>query len=255
VLEHLVALRGELAARAAQHGATILAAGTHPTAHGAGQPVVPEPRSLAIAKQLGDALERQLVCGLHVHVGVDDWILGARAFRGLVEWLPTILALSANSPYDEGRDSGLRSVRAERLAELPTGGAPPTDLPPDGRDFSRVHWDMRPNYRYGTIEVRIADQQTDVGRSAAFAGLVQAVVRGEAARDGAPYDAELYAERRRAAAAGQLDPAEVDRLLDPVSGFAWAGALDRRPEADRQLALGLPAAVRDLSERSLQWPP
>ena len=170
VLTRLVALRREVADRAARHGATILAAGMHPTGRGDGQPIVPEPRYRELAANLGAGVSRQLVCGLHVHVGVGDWSLGSRAFTGLVRWLPAILALSVNSPYDEGRESGLLSVRAGRLTELPTGGVPPADLPDDERDFTRVHWDLRPNYRFRTLEVRIADQPTDVRRSAALAG-------------------------------------------------------------------------------------
>lgn len=251
VLTSLVALRSEMTERAARHGATILAAGTHPTARGEGQPIVPKPRYRELAAKLGDGVSRQLVCGLHVHVDVGDWNLGSRAFRGLVRRLPSILALSVNSPYDEGRDSGLASVRAGRLAELPTGGAPPVDLPEDDRDFTRVHWDLRPNYRFGTLEVRIADQQTDVRRSAALAGLVQALVIREAGQRPERCDLDRYREEREAAAAGRLDPTE---LLEFAARFPWADVLAGPSEAARQLALGLPGAVRDLADRSLEWP-
>jgi carboxylate-amine ligase len=252
VLEHLVALRREVAERAERHGARILAAAMHPTARGDGQPIVPEPRYRALAAKLGAGVSRQLVCGLHVHVDVGDWNLGARAFRGLVRWLPAILALSVNSPYDEGRESGLRSVRAGRLAELPTGGASPADLPDDDRDFTRVHWDLRPNYRYGTLEVRIADQPTDVRRSAALAAIVQTLLIREAGRRPERFDLERYREQRQAAAAGRFDPAELERLFALVP---YAEKLLGGPsEADRQLALGLPHAIRDLADRSVEWP-
>ncbi len=251
VLEHLVALRREVAERAERHGATILAAGMHPTARGEGQPIVPEPRYRELAAKLGDGVSRQLVCGLHVHVDVGDWNLGARAYRGLVRWLPAILALSVNSPFDEGRESGLRSIRAGRLTELPTGGAPPADLPDDDRDFTRVHWDLRPNYKYGTLEVRIADQPTDVRRSAALAATVQALVVRESRQRPERCDLERYREQREAAAAGRLDPGELERLiaLVPCAEKLLAGP----SEADRQLALGLPGAVRDLADRSVEW--
>jgi glutamate---cysteine ligase / carboxylate-amine ligase len=251
VLASLVALRSEVAERAARHGARILAAGTHPTARGEGQPIVPTPRYRELAAKLGDGVSRQLVCGLHVHVDVGDRNLGSGVFRGLVRWLPSILALSVNSPYTEGRDSGLASVRAGRLAELPTGGAPPLDLPDDDRDYTRVHWDLRPNYRFGTLEVRIADQQTDVRRSAAFAGLIQALVVWEAGQRPEPCDLDRYREQREAAAAGRLDPSE---LLEFASRFPWAETLAAPPEAERQRAIGLPGAVRDLADRSLEWP-
>jgi glutamate---cysteine ligase / carboxylate-amine ligase len=251
VLEHLIALRREIAERAEHHGATILAAGMHPTARGEGQPIVPEPRYRELAAKLGGRVSRQLVCGLHVHVDVGDWNVGSRAYRGLVRWLPAILALSVNSPFDEGRESGPRSVRAGRLTELPTGGAPPADLPDDDRDFTRVHWDLRPNYRYGTLEVRIADQSTDVRRSAALAAIVQALVVRESGRRPERCDLERYREQRGAAAAGRLDPGELERLLAlvPRAEKLLAGP----SEADRQLALGPPDAVRDLADRSVEW--
>jgi carboxylate-amine ligase len=251
VLESLVALRRRVAERAACHGATIIAAGMHPTARGEGQPIVSKQRYRDLAAKLGNAVSRQLVCGLHVHVDVGDWNLGARAYRGLLHRLPAILALSVNSPFDEGRESGLESVRAGRLAELPTGGSPPADLPDDERDFTRVHWDLRPNYRFGTLEIRIADQQTDVRRSAAFAGLVQALAMWASGQRPERCDPDRYSEQRAAAAAGQLDPSE---LLDFATRFPWADVLAEAPEAERQLALGVPAAVRDLAERSLEWP-
>jgi hypothetical protein len=142
-------------------------------------------------------------------------------------------------------------VRAGRLAELPTGGAPPGDLPEDDRDFTRVHWDLRPNYRFGTLEVRIADQPTDVRRSATLAQVVQALVIREAGQERERCDLERYREQREAAAAGRLDPAELQRLFDLVPA---AKLLAGPPEAERQLAHGLPGALRDIAERSLEWP-
>ena len=259
VLAQLVALRREVVRRAAGHGATILAAGTHPTARGAEQPLIPEPRYLDLAAKLGGGISRQLVCGLHVHVGMPDADTCLRAYEGVVPWLPTLLALSANSPFDEGRESGLRSVRAGRLAQLPTGGPPPVLRTwadweaATGADYTRRHWDVRPHPLLGTLEVRILEQQTDVRRSAAFASLVQALVVAASDRDTEPYDRALYAERRARAAAEPPSPDEVARLAELV-GPADRGLLDAPPEADRQLELGLPTALRDLAERSLQWP-
>ncbi len=263
-LAELVRLRAEVAARAAEHGATILAAGTHPTAVGAGQPFVPLQRYLDLVAKVGDRVYRQLVCGLHVHVGVPDAESCLRAFEGVVRWLPTLLALSASSPFVEGRDSGLRSTRAGRLSELTRGGPPPIlrtwgewELV-TGADYTRWHWDVRPHPRFGTLEIRIADQQTDVRRSAAFAALVQALVVSVAGLEHEPYARDLYAVRRAAAAAGPPDAGDVDALAALVEPAArdlgsWPAVQDllrSRPEAERQLELGLPAAVRDLAGRS-----
>ncbi len=246
VFEELRRLRAEVAARAAEHGAAILASGTHPTAGGAEQPVNDEPLYREIATQLGPALERQFVCGLHVHVAVSDEESCLCALEGILPALPDVLALSANSPFVDGADSGLRSSRADALAALPSGGAPPVfrtwadwKTRTAGVDYRRLHWDVRPHPDYGTLEVRIADQQTDVRRSAALAGMIQQLVLRAAVSAAEPYDRELYAERRAKAA---VTPSE--RAL-----------LGSRPEAERQLEIGLPDVVRDLADRSLAWPP
>jgi len=257
VLAELVALRREVVRRAAEHGATILAAGAHPTARGADQQLVPEPRYLDLAAKLRDGLSRQLVCGLHVHVGMPDADTCLLAYEGIVPWLPTLLALSANSPFAEGRDSGLRSVRAGRLAELPTGGPPPVLRSWDdwraetGADYTRRHWDVRPHPLLGTLEVRIVEQQTDVRRSAAFAALVQALAVAVSEQEVEPYDRALYMERRERAAAEPPAAGELDRLAGLVGP---AALLEAPAEAERLLELGLPTALRDLAERSLQWP-
>jgi carboxylate-amine ligase len=257
VLAELVALRREVVRRAARHGATILAAGMHPIARGAGQPLVPEPRYLDLAAKLREGLSRQLVCGLHVHVGMPDADTCLRAYEGVVPWLPTLLALSANSPFEEGCVSGLRSVRAGRLAELPTGGPPPvlrtwSDWEAaTGADYTRRHWDVRPHPLLGTLEVRIVEQQTDVRRSAAFAALVQALAVAVSDTEVEPYDRALYLERRARAAAEPAPREELEGLADVVGATEL---LEAPSEAERQLELGLPAALRDLAERSLEWP-
>src|SRR4029077_8121567 len=93
-------------------------------------------------------------------------------------------------------------------AAPPGGGAPPVfetwadwEARTAGIDYRRLHWDIRPHPDYGTLEVRIADQQTDVRRSASLAGLVQQAVMSAASADAGPYDRDLYAEQRTRAAA------------------------------------------------------
>ena len=172
----------ELAERARPHGIVLHAAGSHAVAHGAGQPLVPVERYRRMAAELGERIYHQLVCGLHVHVSVPDPETCLRAFEGVVPWLPVLLALSANSPFAEGEDTGRRSERAERLLEMPTGGTPPVlrtwdDWTAATRgDSTRRHWDAWPRPEYGTLEVRVMDMQTDVRRSAGFAAIVQALV-------------------------------------------------------------------------------
>jgi carboxylate-amine ligase len=246
VLDELRRLRTEVAARAAEHGAAILAAGTHPTARGARQAVNDEPLYRKIAAQLGPALARQYVCGLHVHVAVPDEETCLRALEGVLPALPDLIALAANSPFVDGADSGLRSSRIDALAALPNGGAPPVfrtwaewEARTAGLDYRRLHWDVRPHPDYGTIEVRVADQQTDVRRSAAIAGMVQQWVLWAADSKPDPYDRDFYAKERARAA---VEPARR----------AFHGL---RPEAERQLEVGLPGVVRWLVDASLPSSP
>jgi carboxylate-amine ligase len=267
VLEELRRLRADAATRAAEHGAAILAAGTHPTARGALQPIADEPLYRKIANQLGPALSRQFVCGVHVHVAVPDEETCLGALEAVLRFLPDVLSLSANSPFVDGADSGLRSARADALAALPNGGAPPFfrswadwEARTAGVDYRRLHWDVRPHPDYGTLEVRIADQQTDVRRTAAFAAVIQALVTVASSAAVKPYPRELYAERRRRAAA---EPPDVGPLAKVIEGAArnvgsWNTVrelLESPPEAERQLEVGLPLVVGDLAGRSLAWPP
>ena len=253
VLAELQRSRAKVADRTA-----IVASGMHPLAVGDGQRIAPVPRYERMAHELGMAVYTQLVCGLHIHVAMPDRGTALHAFEGVVPWLPTLLALSANSPFLEGRPTGLRSTRAERLLLMPTGGTPP--LLPDWEtweeatagDKGRRHWDAWPRPEHGTLEVRIMDQQTDVRRSAGFGAIVQALVAAVLRDDAEPYDRELYAQRRTDAARHAPDPSEARALAELLQPSALAEhVLSERPEAERQLELGPEAALRDIAERSL----
>jgi carboxylate-amine ligase len=270
VLVELLRLRGRLAELVAPYRILVHAAGAHALARGADQPIVPVERYERLARSLGPRVFRQLVCGLHVHVSVPDPDTCLTAFEGIVPWLPTLLALSANSPFAEGENTGRRSERAERLLELPTGGTPPVLRSWDdwttatAGDDTRRHWDAWPRPEYGTLEVRVMDMQTDVRRSAGIAALVQALVVAVSAPARQPYDRELYARRRSQAAAELPDAAEVDALIEIVEPSARAldawplaeALLAARPEAERQLevaaAEGLAAVLRDVVARTLK---
>ncbi|HKP17952.1 MAG TPA: YbdK family carboxylate-amine ligase [Gaiellaceae bacterium] len=270
-LAELVRLRRELTDRAAPFGIGIHAAGTHALARWQEQTLVPFERYRKLEAKLGDRIRRQLVCGLHVHVSVPDAQTCLRAFETIVPWLPVLLALSANSPFSEGQDTGLRSVRAERLLEMPTGGTPPVvgtwdDWAAATRgDHTRRHWDAWPRPEYGTLEVRVMDMQTDVRRSAGFAAVAQALVAGADGATGEPYDRDLYDRRRRQAALEPPEPDEVASLaalVEPVARRlgAWhlaESVLGGRPEAELQLAVaadrGVEAVPRDVVARTLAF--
>jgi carboxylate-amine ligase len=272
VLAELRRLRAGLAGRARAAGLALHAAGMHALARGAEQPIVPLERYRRMTVELGDRIPLQLVAGLHVHVSLPDPDACLRAFEGIVPWLPTLLALSANSPFAEGAATGCRSARAGRLLAMPTGGTPPVLRSWDGwraaarGDDLRRHWDAWPRPEYGTLEVRVMDMQTDVRRSAGFAALVRALVAAAVETVPATYDRALYERRRAEAAAGPPSAAEVEALaalveplLDSRAAELAASVLGGRPEAERQLevaaASGVAAVPADVAARTLAFGP
>jgi carboxylate-amine ligase len=264
-LTELQRLRRGLAERAGSRGIALHAAGAHALASGERQPVVPLERYQRLVEKLGDRIGRQLVCGLHVHVAMPDWETCLRAFEGVVPFLPTLLALSANSPLVEGHATNRRSERALRLLDLPTGGAPPVlECPEDWEeatagDRGRRHWDAWPRPEYGTLEVRVMDMQTDVRRSAGFAELIVALAAAVSHRRVRHYDRDLYARRRDDATRVPPDPAELDELAGLVGGTVGPLAqavLAGPPEAERQLevaAQGIAAVPADVVARTLAF--
>jgi carboxylate-amine ligase len=229
----LRALRHEVAERAAPHGLSVLAIGSHPTARGS-VPIVPVERYQRMRAELGPRLTHQTVCGLHVHVSVPDPDTCLRSFEGVVPRLPALLAASANSPFWDGVESGWRSIRSQILLEMPTGGTPPVvrdwdDWQVASRDDStRRHWDAWPRPEYGTLEVRVMDQPTSLRRTQELAAEVQRLVRESADADGEPFDRDEYAAQRER-----------------------AGREGGGPEAERQLELGPEAALREIASRTL----
>jgi carboxylate-amine ligase len=179
VVESLGALRREAARRAGEHGLVVAAAGAHPTAPLESLPVVQEERYLSMIRDVGHAARRQGVNGLHVHLGMSSTDACWERLESVLGWLPAVLALSCNSPFLDGEETGMLSNRAGVLAELPRGGAPPAfasfaeweawvgRLMSLGvlQDYTRLWWDARPHPRLGTLEIRIADQPTSLERT------------------------------------------------------------------------------------------
>jgi glutamate---cysteine ligase / carboxylate-amine ligase len=216
-IEALAALR-ELRAAADEgakgSGLRIAAAGTHPFSLPQAQDIAPDPRYREFVEYAGISARRQAVCGLHVHVGMPGPEECMRALEGVLPWLPLVLALSANSPFLAGDETGLASARAEVLALLPRAAAPPVFASyeeweafverfvrlglADG--YTRFWWDIRPHPRFGTLEIRSPDQPTAVELTVAFAALLQAlcvtVLDGEPPR---PANRGDYAQNRWAA--------------------------------------------------------
>jgi carboxylate-amine ligase len=242
--EELVRLRRLVAERADAIGVAVAATGSHPFALPDEQAIVQEQRYLDMLDELGEVTRGQLVCGLHVHVGMASFEECLRVLEGLRPWLAAVLELSANSPYLAGEETGELSSRFGRLRELPRSGPPPrletvvdweAAVAGKGVDYTRIWWDARPHPRFGTIEVRVADQPTSVERATALAALVQALC----AAPPEPGPDVLDAVEPAARELGSWE------LLQP---------LREPPEALRQLEVGrrdgLEAVTADLVQRS-----
>ena len=249
----LASLRASAAQIADSNGLTLAAAGTHPLDPPEEQEIVDEPRYTEFVDYAGPSARRQGVSGLHVHVGMPSREACFHALEAVLPWLPLVLALSANSPYLAGRETGLASNRAEVLAQLPRSGAPPAFRSYDDwegwverlvalavtADYTRIWWDIRPHPRFGTLEIRMPDQPTALERTGALVALLQALCATMLERDAPPYDAGRrgdYAQNRWAA----LRFGPTAELIHPNGDSAL-----RVPElADELLTLVRPAAER-----------
>ena len=212
-------LRDAAAELARERGVRLMATGTHPISRPDEQPIADEPRYRAFVEYAGVSARRQGVNGLHVHVGMPSADACFHALEGVLPWLPVVLALSANSPYLAGEETGLASNRAEILAQLPRSGAPPAlrsyeewerfvqglvgvGLMPD---YTMLWWDVRPHPRFGTLEIRMPDQPTRSERTAAFTALLQALAVTVLRADPSPYEPApraVYDQNRWAALRG-----------------------------------------------------
>ena len=174
---------------AKERGLELAAAGTHPFSRPKDQEIVDEPRYTEFVDYAGISARRQGVSGLHVHVGMPSAEACFHALEATLPWLPVILAMSANSPFLAGEETGLASNRAEVLAQLPRSGALPAFRSYEeweafvdrfvrlgiAADYTRFWWDVRPHPKFGTLEVRMPDQPTSLAVTAAFTALVQAL--------------------------------------------------------------------------------
>jgi glutamate---cysteine ligase / carboxylate-amine ligase len=240
-IDDLVDLRTRLRLAAAAEDALIASAGTHPFSRYENQEVTDRPRYAELAESLGWVGARQLVFGLHVHVGVGSADKAIACANGLRSSLPELLALSANSPFWQGRLTGLASTRVQILEGLPRSGLPPAlssftefeALVERGvrtgcfPDYTHIWWDIRPHPRLGTIEVRICDGQTRVDNAAALAALIQSLVAtlGSAFECGEPGPADpglLLEENRWRAARDGLDAHLIDLEQDTERSAAEA---------------------------------
>ncbi len=188
--EEMGALRAKLANLLLAEGLALISAGTHPTAIWREEPISPYERYARIVGYYQDNARRNLVFGLHIHVGIDDHERAVALMNQLRTWLPHVLALSTNSPFWAGRFTGLKSYRAVVWGSTLRSGVP--EIFPSWRDLDAyiqslvrmgcidngkmLWWDIRPHPFFPTIEFRTCDMPATIDDVIALAALCQALV-------------------------------------------------------------------------------
>ena len=189
VRSELVRLRRAVVEAAAVEGCRIAAAGTHPFSRWQDQSLTPKDRYDTILGEFQQLTREQIIFGCHVHVGIPDREEAIRVMNRVRPWLAPILALSANSPFWLGVDTGYASYRTELFGRFPMAGVPMDlasraeydglveDLVSTGsiEDASKIYWDVRPSKHFETLEFRIADVCQSVDEAVMIAGLCRAL--------------------------------------------------------------------------------
>jgi carboxylate-amine ligase len=171
-------------------GLQIGAAGTHPFSHWSTQLITPNPRYAEIVNEMQEAARSNLIFGLHVHVGIADKNMAIHIMNTIRYFLPHVYALSCNSPFWEGRNTGFKSFRTKVFDKFPRTGLPDTFN--DWDDFKnyvnlliktgcidnakKIWWDVRVHPFYDTIEFRICDVPMHLNETIAIAAVFQALV-------------------------------------------------------------------------------
>jgi glutamate---cysteine ligase / carboxylate-amine ligase len=184
-------LRGIIVAVARGYGLAPIAASTHPFARATRQMPTEKEQFFAMVREMQAAARRLMVCGMHVHVGIDDDDLRVDLMNQLSYFVPHLLALSCSSPFWEGERTGLMSFRLNLFSSLPRTGLPERFssyselrrhldmLIRNGviENTTKMWWDIRPNPRYPTLEMRVMDCCTSIDDSVCLAALVVCLAR------------------------------------------------------------------------------
>ncbi len=189
--DHLRTLRGIAAEVAGEHGLAVIAAGTHPTAAWNGARSTPTARYEGVMADLQMIGERNMLCGLHIHVELPDPDMRVDVMRRLVPYVPHFVALSTSSPFWGSKRTGLMGYRLAAYNEVPRTGLPEMfednaayerylDAMISARaiaDSSYLWWAVRPSRKLPTLEMRAPDSCTRVEDAVAIAALYRALVR------------------------------------------------------------------------------
>lgn len=189
--EDLQRLRRIIIDVAARHGLAPIAASTHPFSRWTEQKHTPKERYDSLTAEMQGAARRLMICGMHIHVGINDDSLRIDLMNQLSYFLPHLLALSCSSPFWEGRDTGLKSYRLTVFDALPRTGLPErfqsfaeyqrhVDILVNAgmlKDSTKIWWDVRPSERFPTLETRIMDVCTRIDDAIAMVAMLVCILR------------------------------------------------------------------------------
>jgi carboxylate-amine ligase len=231
VIAQLRRLRVELVTLLGRMGLAAAAAGTHPLALWSETEVTSATRYQLIRRTMRDLTTREPTFALHVHIAVPDPERAIELYNRLRAHVPLLLALSGNSPFWRGRDAGFASTRTILFQAFPRTGMPrrygsysewveTVDLQLRAGALPEptfLWWDVRPQPRFGTVEVRVMDAQSRIAETATLVALAQSIARLELEEGYASEDLvsaeEVLAENRFLAARDGVDA----RLIDPTT--------------------------------------
>jgi len=188
--EELVRLRRIVIDKTAESGLRIAAAGSHPFSSWLAQDITPLDRYAGVREDLQEVAQQTLVFGMHVHVGIEDREFMIDTMNVVRYFLPHLLCLSTSSPFWMGRNTGLKSYRSIIWNNFPRTGIPRTfeswseyqqlvdTMVQTGsmEEGSKIWWDLRPHWKYPTLEFRVCDICTRVDEAICLAALFQAIV-------------------------------------------------------------------------------
>ena len=184
--KELARLRKIVIEVADRHGLAPVASSTHPFSRWADQKQTEKERYESLTTEMQAAARRLVICGMHVHVGINDDALRIDLMNQMSYFLPHLLALSCSSPFWEGRDTGLKCYRLTIFDALPRTGIPERfesfaeyqrhiDILVGAgliEDSTKIWWDLRPSGRYPTLETRIMDVCTFLDDAISLAALL-----------------------------------------------------------------------------------
>jgi glutamate---cysteine ligase / carboxylate-amine ligase len=199
VLTQLTDLRAQLAGAASERGLRLLPSGCPILPETTPQEITPKPRYLAMADWFRATVRSVATCGCHVHVGIPDRETGVRVSNQVRPWLPVLLTITANSPFD-GTDTGYASWRYQEWSRWPSAGPPPCFAGLDEyesivdsmlrcgalMDRAMIYWDIRLSEQQPTIEFRIGDVAATQTHAALLATLIRGLVAHALDTEGPP---------------------------------------------------------------------